>query len=62
MAKAKYRQIDKYTKYYGEIIPLKGIWATGKTLKECETNLIEALTDWVTFRIEIGLPLPRIKR
>ena len=40
--------------YYGEIPDLPGVWATGKSLKECEANLQAALEDWLLFLLARG--------
>jgi predicted RNase H-like HicB family nuclease len=55
---ADYEIIEDEQPYYGEVPPLKGIWATGKTLEECRRNLAEAIEDWVLFSVAKGLPVP----
>jgi predicted RNase H-like HicB family nuclease len=59
--KAKYELIDQGQTYYGEILALKGVWATGKTLEECRKNLLETLEGWVLLRLRKNLPIPNFK-
>jgi predicted RNase H-like HicB family nuclease len=55
---AHYEIIQDEEPFYGEVPPLAGVWATGKTLEECRRNLAEAIEDWVLFSIAKGLPIP----
>ena len=57
---ARYEMIEDQEPFYGEIPPLTGVWATGKTLEECRRNLAEAVEDWVLFSIAKGLPVPAL--
>ena len=57
---AHYEIIEDDEPFYGEVPPLPGVWATGKTLEECRRNLAEAIEDWVLFSIAQGLPIPRL--
>ena len=43
MDKATYEIIDDPEPFYGEVPELQGLWATGKTLEECQKNLVDAL-------------------
>lgn len=54
MARARYELIADEEPYYGEIPDLPGVWATGKSLKECEANLQAALEDWLLFLLSRG--------
>ncbi|BBL92563.1 HicB family protein [Thermus thermophilus] len=59
MARARYELIADEEPYYGEIPDLPGVWAAGKSLKECEANLQAALEDWLLFLLSRGeAPLP----
>jgi predicted RNase H-like HicB family nuclease len=49
MARARYEFIAEEEPYYGEVPDLPGVWATGKSLRECEANLQAALEDWLLF-------------
>ncbi|MBM4464967.1 MAG: type II toxin-antitoxin system HicB family antitoxin [Chloroflexi bacterium] len=57
---AYYEIIEDEEPFYGEVPPLAGVWATGKTLEECRRNLAEAIEDWVLFSIAKGLPVPAL--
>ena len=58
LSKAKYELIKDEEPYYGEVPELEGVWATGKTLEECRTNLAEVIDGWIIVRLRKGLPLP----
>lgn len=60
MAKARYERIKDIEPFYGEILPCKGVWATGKTLAECKRQLRETLEGWLFVRIRKGLSIPTI--
>ena len=57
---AHYEIIEDEEPFYGEVSPLAGVWATGKTLEECRRNLAEAIEDWVLLSIAKGLPIPAL--
>jgi predicted RNase H-like HicB family nuclease len=40
---AHYEIIKDDEPFYGEVVELKGVWATGKTLEECRKNLEETI-------------------
>ena len=48
LALATYERIDDIEPWYGEIPGVQGVWATGRTLTECQSNLREALEDWAS--------------
>lgn len=60
LAHARYEIIDDDEPYYGEVAELPGVWATGKTLEECRTNLAEIVDGWIVVRLRRGLPIPPI--
>jgi predicted RNase H-like HicB family nuclease len=60
MKYARYEIIEDEEPYYGEIPPLQGVWATGKTLEECRANLKEVLEGWLVLSLRKGLPIPAI--
>lgn len=51
---------DKEEPYYGEILSLKGVWASGKSLEACRANLKEVIEGWIIISIKQGLPIPAI--
>ncbi len=57
---AHYEMIEDEEPFYGEVPPLAGVWASGKTLEECRRNLGEAIEDWVFFSIAKGLSIPAL--
>jgi predicted RNase H-like HicB family nuclease len=58
--RATYEILPEDGDFYGEIPPCPGVHATGKTLENCRTALLEALEDWILFRVHRHLPLPVI--
>ena len=61
LEEARYEIIEDEEPYYGEILQLSGVWATGETLEACRRNLKETLEDWLLFSIAKGIPIPEIK-
>jgi len=61
LGKAKYEIIENGDTYYGEIPQLKGVWATGKNLEQCRSNLLDVLEGWVILRLQKNLPVPSLK-
>ncbi len=55
---AHYELIKDEEPYYGEVPPLQGVWATGKTLEECRERLAEVIDGWVLVRLSRGLTIP----
>ncbi|MBN1486892.1 MAG: type II toxin-antitoxin system HicB family antitoxin [Anaerolineae bacterium] len=60
LEQAHYEIIEDEEPFYGEVVALPGVWATGKTLEICRRNLSEAIEDWVLFSIAKGLPIPTL--
>lgn len=60
LARAKYEIIEDEEPYYGEVPELQGVWATGKTLEECRTNLANVIDGWIVVRLRKGLPIPEL--
>lgn len=48
--------------YYGFIKGFKGVWAQGKTLKECEETLREVLEEWMILKLRKNQFLPTTKK
>ena len=59
---AHYEMIEDEEPFYGKVLALPGVWATGKTLEACRRNLAEAIEDWVLFSVAKGLPVPVLKK
>ena len=54
-------QIQDDDSVYGEIPGFDDVRATGDTLERCQQELLEALEEWVFFRVSRKLPLPIIE-
>ena len=48
--------------YYGEVPPLRGVLATGRTLEACRTTLAEVVEEWILVRVAKGLAVPPLGR
>ena len=59
MRKAKYEILEDDT-YWGEIPPLRGVYANADTLKDCEEELASVLEDWIMLGLRFGDPIPEI--
>jgi predicted RNase H-like HicB family nuclease len=60
LRRARYEIIEDEEPFYGEIEDLKGVWATGKTLEECRSNLKDVVEGWILLSIKKGLPIPKL--
>ena len=60
MDKAVYEIIDDPEPFYGEVLELQGVWATGKTLEECRKELQSAIEGWIALKLRLGHPIPPI--
>ena len=60
LVKAKYEIIEGKEPYYGQVPGLKGVWATGKNLEECRSNLRDVIDGWIVVRLQQGLAVPAI--
>lgn len=46
--------------FYGEVKELEGVWASGKSLEECRSQLKDVVEGWILLSIKKGLPIPRL--
>lgn len=60
LKRARYEKIEDEEPYYGEVGELQGVWATGKTLEECRSNLKEVIEGWILLSIKRGLEIPAL--
>lgn len=60
LKRARYEIIDDEEPYYGEVEELEGVWATGKTLEECRSNLKDVIEGWILISVKRGLPIPKL--
>jgi predicted RNase H-like HicB family nuclease len=58
MEQAVYEIIEDDRMYWGEIPGLQGVWAHHNTLEGCRRELREALSDWITLRLQLDLSIP----
>ena len=61
LSQATYEMIEDEEPFYGEVPPLRGVWAIGKTLEECRENLKGVIEGWIALRLRLGLTIPLIK-
>ena len=59
MRQAEYKVLEDDT-YWGEIPPLRGVWANADSLKECEKELESVLEDWILISLNFGDAIPEI--
>ena len=60
MRRARYEILKDDGSFYGQIPPCRGVYANAPSLEDCRTALLEALEDWLLFRIHKHLPVPKI--
>jgi predicted RNase H-like HicB family nuclease len=60
LQKAHYEIIEDAEPFYGEVAELQGVWATGKTLEECRSNLASTIEGWILVRISRHLNIPEL--
>ena len=59
--RARYELIeDDETPYYGEILELPGVWASGRTLEACRRELKEVIEGWILVSVRRSLDIPRL--
>ncbi len=60
ITEAKYKTLDDGS-WFAEIPMLPGVWANGKTIEECRSELIEVLEEWLLLKIRDNDPIPPIR-
>ena len=60
MRHATYEVIDDPEPYYGQIVELPGVWATGTSEQECRERLAEVVEGWVAVRLRRGMEVPDV--
>ena len=60
MRQARYEILPEDKRYYGEIPPLPGVWASAATLESCREELEKTLEDWILVRVAKGLDIPAL--
>ena len=62
MKRARYEHLRSDGKYFGSIPRFKGVWAQGKTRRDCEHNLREVLEEWLLLKIRKRQFVPTVRR
>jgi len=60
LKKARYKLLEDGI-YFGEIVGLRGVWASGKTLEKCREELREVLEDWMLLKVHDNEKIPGFK-
>jgi predicted RNase H-like HicB family nuclease len=60
LRRARYEMIEDEEPFYGQVVELRGVWATGKTLEECRKNLKDVIEGWILISIKKELKIPRL--
>lgn len=58
MQRATYRLSPEDELIYGEIPGFERVTACADTLEACRSELVEALEEWIFFRVSRQLPVP----
>lgn len=59
LATARLKTLEDKT-CFGEIPGFKGVWASGKTAKQCREQLREVLEDWIVLKLRSNETLPAV--
>lgn len=59
MRKARIERVEDG--YYGSIRGFQGVWAQGKTKRECEQQLREVLEEWLLIKIRKQQFVPTVR-
>ncbi len=62
MAKAKVERIDDLLPFFASIPGFKGVWAQGKTKKECLATLQEVLEEWLLLKVRKMQFVPSVRK
>ena len=57
LKKAEYKRIEDGS-WFAEIPGFNGVWANGKTVEICRSELSEVLEEWLILKIRDKDPLP----
>ena len=59
LRRAKYELLADGS-YYGEIPPLRGVYANAGTLEECRERIQEVLEGWIVLGLRMGHSIPPV--
>lgn len=62
MAQAKIERIDDPLPFFATIPGFKGVWAQGKTKKECLAALQEVLEEWLLLKVRKMQFVPSVRK
>ncbi|HPA45106.1 MAG TPA: type II toxin-antitoxin system HicB family antitoxin [bacterium] len=60
LKEAKYKTLDN-GEWFAEIPGFQGVWANGRTVEECRSELIEVLEEWLILKIRDGDEIPTVE-
>ena len=58
--KTNYKMLDNGN-WFAEVPGFEGVWAEGKTVEKCRTELIEVLEEWLILKLRDNDPIPKIE-
>ena len=59
MTRSRFKLLKNGT-IYGHIPGFRGVWADGRSLDACRSELQEVLEDWIVLKLRDGDHLPKI--
>lgn len=59
---ARYELLKGKRRYFGSLKGFQGVWATGRTKKECEAALREVFEEWLLLKIRKGKFVPTTRK
>ncbi|RJP24305.1 MAG: type II toxin-antitoxin system HicB family antitoxin [Candidatus Omnitrophota bacterium] len=57
LKRAHYKMLD-HGEWFVEIPGFEGVWASGDTVEECRSELLEVLEEWLILKIHDGDEIP----
>jgi predicted RNase H-like HicB family nuclease len=58
MEQAQYEIVEDDKTFFGTIAGFDGLWANGKTLEQCRSELQETLEEWILLSLRMNKPVP----
>lgn len=62
MRKAKFEKIDGKKSWFASIPGFPGVWAQGKTRKQCQAELQEVLEEWLLLKVRKQQFVPSVRK
>ena len=60
MQRAAYEEMEEDAGWFATIDGFDGLWASGPTKEQCQSELRSTLEDWVLFSVQRQMPVPMI--